>query len=153
MGDARAHRRHRVRNNLQSASVPSLSLSRGPRSLLLSTPLLTKARKRKTAYIASRIFLAERDLDAGAAAIIALQTLGGALGTITAQSIYQSLFQQYISRVPGLDVEQILASGLTEFRKTVAPELLPAAVGAATKVHHCTCALLRHKILTTLPSE
>ncbi|KAM0751612.1 MFS general substrate transporter [Meredithblackwellia eburnea MCA 4105] len=82
-------------------------------------------------YMSSQIILKPADRPHGATATIFYQTLGATILVSTANAIYQNELLNGLKKIPGLDVETVLASGVSSFRELVPANLLPAVILAA----------------------
>ncbi|KEI37078.1 uncharacterized protein L969DRAFT_610396 [Mixia osmundae IAM 14324] len=79
-------------------------------------------------FLASQCVLELRDLELGSAIVIFSQTLGGAVFVSVAQAIFQNRFVVGLRDVPGVNVDSVLAVGVSAFREVVPAELLPPVI-------------------------
>lgn len=66
----------------------------------------------------------------GTAAVVACQSLGGAIFISIGNTIFQGHLLEASSRnkIPNIDIREVIAAGATAFRSSVPPESLPALV-------------------------
>ena len=78
--------------------------------------------------IAVQTVLTLEQIPIGIAAIISMQSLGGAVFVSVGNNILQNILSQASASksLPGIDVKAIIAAGATQFRSTVPTESLPA---------------------------
>ncbi|KAM0748663.1 MFS general substrate transporter [Meredithblackwellia eburnea MCA 4105] len=84
-------------------------------------------------YIATQAIIPVPDRRAAATVVIFTQLFGATLWVSASQSIYQNRLLEGILKIPGLDIQLVIDSGVSEFRKVVPVELLPAVVDEAVK--------------------
>lgn len=84
----------------------------------------------------SQIALPEPDRQTGATIAIFAQTLGATIFVSASQSIYQNKLKNGIELIEGLDIQQVLKTGVSGFRQSVPVEFLPQVVEVAVKVSH-----------------
>ncbi|KAI1650071.1 MFS general substrate transporter [Daldinia loculata] len=79
-------------------------------------------------FTAVQTVLGPDDLAIGTAAVVASQSLGGAVFISVGNSVFQNRLADLIEQtdIPGLDVRAIVGAGAIAFRKVVPPEQLPA---------------------------
>lgn len=79
-------------------------------------------------FTAVQTVLPESDVPIGTAAVVACQSLGGAIFVSVGNSIFQSHFIDAASHqnIPGVNIRDILTAGATAFRQTVPQNSLPA---------------------------
>ncbi|KAI0849675.1 MFS general substrate transporter [Daldinia vernicosa] len=79
-------------------------------------------------FTAVQTVLGPEDLAVGTAAVVASQSLGGAVFISVGNSVFQNRLADLIEKtdIPGLDVRAIVGAGAIAFRKVVPPEQLPA---------------------------
>ncbi|KAI1656968.1 MFS general substrate transporter [Daldinia decipiens] len=79
-------------------------------------------------FTAVQTVLGPDDLAVGTAAVVASQSLGGAIFISVGNSVFQNRLADLIEQtdIPGLDVRAIVGAGAIAFRKVVPPEQLPA---------------------------
>ncbi|TGZ78952.1 MFS general substrate transporter [Ascodesmis nigricans] len=82
--------------------------------------------------IAAQTVLKTEDIPVGTAAIIFSQTLGGALFIAVGLNIFTNEFSSKLSKLPGVNVPMVLATGATSLKQSpaFAPELLPQVIEA-----------------------
>ncbi|KAI9170811.1 MFS-type efflux pump MFS1 [Paramyrothecium foliicola] len=98
-------------------------------------------------FIAVQTVLPPEEISIGTAAVVASQSLGGALFLSVANSIFQNqLFAAATEdgKLGGVDVHQLISAGATAFRGIVAPEALPGVVEAYNNA-------LQKVFITTIP--
>lgn len=84
-------------------------------------------------FLAASAVLPPASIELGSAIVIFFQTLGGAISTSLAQSVFQNKFQLYLESIPGVSAANILAHGVSAFRETTTPDLLPLVVAACNQ--------------------
>lgn len=84
-------------------------------------------------FIAASSVLEVKDIELGSAVVIFFQTGGGTIATSLAQSLFSNKFALYVRHIPGADASAILSKGVSAFRETTPPDLLPAIIDAANK--------------------
>ncbi|KAF3057186.1 putative HC-toxin efflux carrier TOXA [Daldinia childiae] len=79
-------------------------------------------------FTAVQTVLGPDDLAVGTAAVVASQSLGGAIFISVGNSVFQNRLADLIEQtdIPGLDVHAIVSAGAIAFRNVVPPEQLPA---------------------------
>ncbi|KAL2022748.1 hypothetical protein VTK56DRAFT_4564 [Thermocarpiscus australiensis] len=78
-------------------------------------------------FTAVQTVLSEDDVSVGTAAVVASQSLGGAVFLSVGNSIFQNrLIQATAARaLPGIDIKKLIDGGAASFRGLVSPEDLP----------------------------
>lgn len=84
-------------------------------------------------FIASSAALPVDDIAIGSAIVIFFQTLGGTIFVSIAQSVFQNKFLLYLRQIPGANVDEIVAKGISSFREVGVPALVPEMVDAANR--------------------
>lgn len=82
-------------------------------------------------FIASTAALPPQDIALGSAVVIFFQTLGGTIFVSVAQSVFQNKFILYLRSIPGANVDEIVAKGISSFRIFGNPEVLPMMIEVA----------------------
>ncbi|KAI0011961.1 major facilitator superfamily domain-containing protein [Xylariaceae sp. FL0662B] len=79
-------------------------------------------------FTAVQTVLSKDDLPVGTAAVVASQSLGGAMFISIGNSVFQNRLQSLVGKtdIPGVDVKTIIAAGAVAFRKLVPEDELPA---------------------------
>lgn len=83
------------------------------------------------AFIASQVLCEPEDRATCASLVSFFQVWGATIWVSVSQAIYQGRLLAGIEAIPGLDVQAILDSGLTEFRAVVSGEQLREVIGVA----------------------
>ena len=82
-------------------------------------------------FIAVQVVCSPKDMPTGNALTIFFNSLGGALAISIAQNIFSNtLVQQLLEQVPGLDPTMISGVGATQVAQVTPPELLPQVLQA-----------------------
>lgn len=76
------------------------------------------------------------DRPAGSTIAIFSQTLGATLLVSVFQSIYQNKLLEGIRQIPGIDIQQVVGSGVSAFREAVPADLLPLVIDVAARALH-----------------
>ncbi|GAA6027680.1 hypothetical protein JCM8097_007979 [Rhodosporidiobolus ruineniae] len=84
-------------------------------------------------FIASQMLLPEEDRSKGASLVCFSQIFGATVWVSASSALYANKFKEGIQTVEGLDVQQVLDSGVDRFREVVAPEQLDAVIDVAVK--------------------
>ena len=86
-------------------------------------------------FTAVQTVLSAEELPIGTAAVVASQSLGGALFLSVGNSIFQSRLRQATAEngVGGIDVKKLIDGGAASFRSLVPPESLPAMLDIYNK--------------------
>ncbi|KAI1414042.1 MFS general substrate transporter [Hypoxylon sp. FL1857] len=81
-------------------------------------------------FTAVQSVLPPEDLAVGTAAVVASQSLGGAIFISVGNSVFQNRLQALVhqTHIEGLDVRAIISAGAVAFRKLVPPDELPAVL-------------------------
>ncbi|CAJ2500196.1 Uu.00g030490.m01.CDS01 [Anthostomella pinea] len=89
-------------------------------------------------FTAVQTVLQKDDLAVGTAAVVASQSLGGAMFISVGNSVFQNRLQALAAGadMPGLDVRAVVEAGATAFRKVVTPEQLPLVLDLYDKALH-----------------
>ncbi|GAA6020833.1 hypothetical protein JCM10207_001672 [Rhodosporidiobolus poonsookiae] len=82
-------------------------------------------------FLASQMLLPEEDRSKGASLVCFFQIFGATVWVSASSALYANKFKHGIEGVSGVDVEEVLASGVDRFREVVAPEVLPAVIKVA----------------------
>lgn len=83
-------------------------------------------------FVASQILVEDpRDKSRAASLVCFWQIWGATAWVSVSNSIYSNSFKRGISRIPGVDVEAVLASGVDRFREVVSPEQLEPVTNVA----------------------
>ena len=83
-------------------------------------------------FVASQILVEDpRDKSRAASLVCFWQIWGATAWVSVSNSIYSNSFTRGISRIPGVDVEAVLASGVDRFREVVTPEQLEPVTDVA----------------------
>ncbi|GAA5968818.1 hypothetical protein JCM11641_000743 [Rhodosporidiobolus odoratus] len=82
-------------------------------------------------FLASQILLPEDDRSKGASLVCFSQIFGGTVWVSASSALYANKFKQGVAGVDGVDVQNVLESGVDRFREVVAPEHLDAVVAVA----------------------
>jgi hypothetical protein len=86
-------------------------------------------------FSAIQIVLPLDEVAIGTAAVVAFQSLGGAVFVSVGNTILQNslLSASRHNQLPGVDIQAVIKAGATEFRKKVPPEAIPALVAIYVK--------------------
>ncbi|TVY16112.1 Efflux pump roqT [Lachnellula arida] len=86
-------------------------------------------------FTAIQIVLPLDEVAIGTAAVVAFQSLGGAIFVSVGNTILQNslLTAGRSNRLPGVDVQAVISAGASEFRKKVTAEQLPALIDVYNK--------------------
>ncbi|KAI1266049.1 MFS general substrate transporter [Xylariaceae sp. FL1019] len=77
--------------------------------------------------IAVQTVLDIKDIPVGTAAIVFLQTIGGALFVSVGNNVFDNkLVQELTKRVPSISPQDVIGAGATNLQKSISPDLLPA---------------------------
>ncbi|KAI8624124.1 MFS general substrate transporter [Xylariaceae sp. FL1651] len=91
-------------------------------------------------FTAVQTVLKQDDLAVGTAAVVASQSLGGALFISVGNSVFQNRLEALVmgasSELDGLDVRSIIDAGATAFRKLVSEEQLPLLIDLYNRALH-----------------
>ncbi|KAI1496099.1 MFS general substrate transporter [Biscogniauxia marginata] len=89
-------------------------------------------------FTAVQTVLKQQDLAVGTAAVVASQSLGGAVFISVGNSIFQNRLQAVISEtdIPGLDVKAIVEAGAIAFRQMVSADQLPILLDKYNEALH-----------------
>ncbi|KAI8959839.1 MFS general substrate transporter [Daldinia sp. FL1419] len=89
-------------------------------------------------FTAVQTVLGPEDIAVGTAAVVACQSLGGAVFISVGNSVFQNRLAGLIGQtnIPGLDVRAIVGAGAIAFRKVVPPEHLPALLNLYDEALH-----------------
>lgn len=81
-------------------------------------------------FSAVQIVLPLDEVAVGTAAIVAFQSLGGAVFVSVGNTILQNdlLSASHHNKLPGVDIQAVIKAGASEFRKKVPPEAIPELV-------------------------
>ncbi|GAA6047017.1 hypothetical protein JCM3770_004153 [Rhodotorula araucariae] len=82
-------------------------------------------------FLASQMLVGPADKSKAASLVCFTQILGGTIWVSASSAIYANTFKRGISKIPGIDVEAVINSGVDRFREVVDAELLPAVVSVA----------------------
>ena len=89
-------------------------------------------------FTAVQIVLPLDEVAIGTAAVVAFQSLGGAIFVSVGNTILQNTLLSSASRLPNVDIQAVINAGASDFRKVVTPEQLPELINvyndALTKV-------------------
>ncbi|KAI0380193.1 MFS general substrate transporter [Hypomontagnella monticulosa] len=79
-------------------------------------------------FTAVQTVLAPEDLAVGTAAVVASQSLGGAVFISVGNSVFQNRLSSLVAetQIPGINVREVVGAGAIAFRKLVPAEQLPA---------------------------
>lgn len=77
-------------------------------------------------FTAVQTVLGPEDMAIGTAAVVASQSLGGAIFLSVGNSVFQSQLQKASGTLPGVDIKKVIDSGAAAFRHIVPAEQLPA---------------------------
>lgn len=77
-------------------------------------------------FTAVQTVLEPEDMAIGTAAVVAAQSLGGAIFLSVGNSVFQSQLQKSAGSVPGVDIKTVIDSGAAAFRHIVPAEQLPS---------------------------
>ncbi|KAM7191797.1 hypothetical protein V8F20_009160 [Naviculisporaceae sp. PSN 640] len=84
-------------------------------------------------FTAVQTVLGAEDMAIGTAAVVASQSLGGAIMLSVGNSVFQSQLQKSAGAVPGVDVKEVMDLGAAAFRNIVPAEQLPAMLEISNK--------------------
>ncbi|GAA5990896.1 hypothetical protein JCM10908_000069 [Rhodotorula pacifica] len=85
-------------------------------------------------FVATQVLVSDPDDKARAASLVCFTQLwGGTVFISVSNSIYMNTFKQGITRIPGIDVQAVIESGVDRFREVVAPDLLDSVVDVAVR--------------------
>lgn len=89
-------------------------------------------------FTAVQTVLGPDDLAVGTAAVVASQSLGGAVFISVGNSVFQNRLQSLVreTNIPGLDVKAVLEAGAVAFRNVVPADDLPALLTAYDAALH-----------------
>ncbi|KAI1137206.1 MFS general substrate transporter [Hypoxylon sp. FL0543] len=89
-------------------------------------------------FTAVQTVLAPEDLAVGTAAVVASQSLGGAIFISVGNSVFQNRLQSLVQQthIEGLDVRAIISAGAVAFRKIVPADELPAVLALYNAALH-----------------
>ncbi|OTA64012.1 MFS general substrate transporter [Hypoxylon sp. EC38] len=89
-------------------------------------------------FTAVQTVLAPEDLAVGTAAVVASQSLGGAIFISVGNSVFQNRLQALVSQthIEGLDVRGIISAGAVAFRELVPADELPAVLALYNAALH-----------------
>ncbi|BGP39612.1 hypothetical protein JCM10450v2_003580 [Rhodotorula kratochvilovae] len=82
-------------------------------------------------FLASQMLSGPADKSKAASLVCFFQILGGTIWVSASNAIYTNTFKRGISKIPGVDVDAVLNSGVDRFREVVAAPLVPAVVDVA----------------------
>ncbi|GAA5924798.1 hypothetical protein JCM3775_005472 [Rhodotorula graminis] len=82
-------------------------------------------------FLASQMLAEPADRSKASSLVCFFQILGGTIWVSVANAIYANTFKRGIGKIPGVDVQAVLDSGVDRFREVVAPEHLDAVVAVA----------------------
>ncbi|TNY21948.1 major facilitator superfamily domain-containing protein [Rhodotorula diobovata] len=82
-------------------------------------------------FLASQMLAEPADRSKASSLVCFFQILGGTIWVSAGNSIYTNTFKRGISKIPGVDVQAVLDSGVDRFREVVDPAQLPAVVDVA----------------------
>lgn len=86
-------------------------------------------------FSAVQIVLPLDEVSMGTAAVVAFQSLGGAIFVSVGNTILQNdlLSASHHNRLPGVNIQAVIKGGASEFRKKVPPEAIPELVAIYVK--------------------
>ncbi|GAA6062204.1 hypothetical protein JCM10212_006485 [Sporobolomyces blumeae] len=82
-------------------------------------------------FIASQVLADPEDRPKSSALVCWTQIWSATVSVSASEAIYQNSFKHGVEQVPGVDAQEIIASGVSEFRRVVSAEYLPAVVRVA----------------------
>ncbi|GAA5837960.1 hypothetical protein JCM9279_004082 [Rhodotorula babjevae] len=82
-------------------------------------------------FLASQMLAEPADRSKASSLVCFFQILGGTIWVSVSNAIYANTFKRGISKIPGVDVQAVLDSGVDRFREVVATEDLAAVVDVA----------------------
>ncbi|BGP31682.1 hypothetical protein JCM10296v2_003456 [Rhodotorula toruloides] len=79
-------------------------------------------------FLASQMLVDEEDKSKASSLVCFWQIFGGTVWVGASNAIYANKFKAGLEHIPGIDVQQVLDSGVDRFREVVPPELLDRVV-------------------------